>query len=64
MSLFYVRRPNIWFLFYRAQERAYPVTVAIVTAEYQIERDNQPIVRIRVDEIKLRHLCLWLLAGL
>jgi len=30
-------------------------TVALVAAERQIEQDNQAIVRIRVDEMKLRH---------
>ena len=34
-------------------------TVALVAAERQIEQDNQAIVRIRVDEMKLRHPRQW-----
>jgi hypothetical protein len=34
-------------------------TVSLVAAERQIEQDNQAIVRIRVDEMKLRHPRQW-----
>ena len=34
-------------------------TVALVAAERQIEQDDQAIVRIRVDEMKLRHPRQW-----
>jgi len=34
-------------------------TVALVAAERQIEQDNQAIVRIRLDEMKLRHPRQW-----
>jgi transposase len=34
-------------------------TVALVAAERQIEQDHQAIVRIRVDEMKLRHPRQW-----